>query len=151
MENLYQFNMLDVSVIKTIFIANMEFNGQEQREVRLGIRLENRVDFDEYGLKARLIQSFYTETPEEQPSPFKLEIDLGAFFAFHQPVPIMERGPLVATWLPQAAFPYMREHVAETTRKGGFPPLLLNPMLFDGPEDKTAPVRFAHSPSRWEH
>lgn len=148
MENAYKFYMLEVSIIKTIFIANLKFNTQKQKEVQLGIRLENRIDFDDYGLKARLIQSFYTEMPEEQPMPFRLEIDLGVFFSFHQPVPILERGSLVSTWLPQAAFPYMREHVAETTRKGGFPPLLLNPMMFD---DQTTPFRFAHIPSRWEH
>lgn len=151
MENVYKFDMLDVSIIKTVFIANLNFNTQKQREIRLGIRLENRIDFDDYGVKARLVQSFYTEMTEDPPTPFRLEIDLGAIFSFHQPVPIMERGQLVSGWLPQAAFPYLREHVAETTRKGGFPPLLLSPMLFDGPEDQTAPFNFTPGSSRWEH
>jgi len=45
--------------------------------------------------------------------------------------PEEELGPLLGSYCPTVLFPYLREVVSELATKGGFPPLLLNPVNFD--------------------
>ena len=45
--------------------------------------------------------------------------------------PDPEMGPLLGSYCPTVLFPYLREIVSELVSKGGFPPLLLNPVNFD--------------------
>lgn len=42
-----------------------------------------------------------------------------------------EMGPLLGSFCPSVLFPYLREAVSELVTKGGFPPLLLNPVNFE--------------------
>lgn len=42
-----------------------------------------------------------------------------------------EMGPLLGSFCPSVLFPYLREVVSEIVTKGGFPPMLLNPVNFD--------------------
>lgn len=42
-----------------------------------------------------------------------------------------EMGPLLGSFCPNILFPYLREVVSELVTKGGFPPMLLNPVNFD--------------------
>jgi len=42
-----------------------------------------------------------------------------------------ELGPLLGSFCPSTLFPYLREVVSEIITKGGFPPMLLNPVNFD--------------------
>jgi len=42
-----------------------------------------------------------------------------------------EIGPLLGSFCPSVLFPYLREVVSELVTKGGFPPMLLNPVNFD--------------------
>jgi len=45
--------------------------------------------------------------------------------------PEAEMGPLLGSFCPSVLFPYLREAVSDMVTKGGFPPLLLNPVNFD--------------------
>lgn len=45
--------------------------------------------------------------------------------------PEAEMGPLLGSFCPSVLFPYLREVVSEIVTKGGFPPMLLNPVNFD--------------------
>jgi len=45
--------------------------------------------------------------------------------------PEAEIGPLLGSFCPSVLFPYLREVVSEIVTKGGFPPMLLNPVNFD--------------------
>jgi len=42
-----------------------------------------------------------------------------------------ELGPLLGSFCPNVLFPYLREIVSDLVSKGGFPPMLLNPVNFD--------------------
>ena len=45
--------------------------------------------------------------------------------------PDAEMGPLLGSFCPSVLFPYLRQVVSEIVTKGGFPPMLLNPVNFD--------------------
>lgn len=42
-----------------------------------------------------------------------------------------EMGPLLGSYCPSVLFPYLREVISDLVTKGGFPPMLLNPVNFD--------------------
>ncbi|ORU90259.1 MAG: protein-export chaperone SecB [Cycloclasticus sp. symbiont of Poecilosclerida sp. M] len=45
--------------------------------------------------------------------------------------PEKEMRPLLGSYCPNILFPYLREAISGLVTKGGFPPLLLNPVNFD--------------------
>jgi preprotein translocase subunit SecB len=77
---------------------------------------------------ANFIQSFKTQAGPE--SPFSLEVEFAAVFALSTPVLPFEQNTLIHQVFSQLVFPHTREYVAETTRRGGYPPLILNLGLF---------------------
>lgn len=54
----------------------------------------------------------------------------GIFQVRNIPAPEME--PLLAVMCPNLLFPYLREVVSDISVRGGFAPVLLNPINFDG-------------------
>lgn len=60
---------------------------------------------------------------------FVVEVDYGAAVTVKNAPPDMI-GPLLLIETPRLLFPFARAIVAEATREGGFPPLLINPIDF---------------------
>jgi preprotein translocase subunit SecB len=61
---------------------------------------------------------------------FLVEIDQAGIF-FIKGYPPVELSKLIGTYCPTTLFPYVRETIASTIGKGGFPPMLLQPINFD--------------------
>ncbi|NOU00836.1 MAG: protein-export chaperone SecB [Gallionella sp.] len=60
---------------------------------------------------------------------YLIEVKHAGIFQAHN-IPQEEIEPLLAVTCPEIIFPYLREAVSEMTVRGGFPPLLLNPVNF---------------------
>ena len=61
---------------------------------------------------------------------FLIEIDQAGIFemrGFHKE----ELGQIIGTHCPAALFPYVRETISSTATRGGFPPLVLQPINFE--------------------
>lgn len=61
---------------------------------------------------------------------FLVEIDQAGIF-FIKGYPPVEVNKLIGTYCPTTLFPYVRETIASTIGKGGFPSMLLQPINFD--------------------
>lgn len=130
--------MIQLKLIKSVFAVNVEFPATEER-VAIGVSLKNNGEFLEDGRKANFIQRLKTGDPSL--APFFLDVEFGAFFALN-PAPLpLERPYYIQRILPRVVFPYMREYVAETTRRGGFTPLIINQSFFEDDEDDEPPVQ----------
>jgi preprotein translocase subunit SecB len=75
---------------------------------------------------------------------YLIEVKHAGIFQAHN-IPNEEIEPLLAVTCPEIIFPYLREAVSEMTVRGGFPPLLLNPVNFlasyqRNKEQQAAPV-----------
>lgn len=75
---------------------------------------------------------------------YLIEVKHAGIFQAHN-IPQEEIEPLLAVTCPEIIFPYLREAVSEMTVRGGFPPLLLNPVNFlasyqRNKEQQSAPV-----------
>ncbi|MDR2350987.1 MAG: protein-export chaperone SecB [Deltaproteobacteria bacterium] len=128
------FEMVKLKLLKSVFRQNPTFS--EEREgggaARLQLTLRNLGDFSKGDTVAHFVQCFKTKVTKG--IPFVLEADHGAIFAMSEPVPDGEKDHFLQTVFPRLIFPHTREYVAETTRRGGFPPLLINMFPAAGPE-----------------
>ncbi|MDR3135047.1 MAG: protein-export chaperone SecB [Deltaproteobacteria bacterium] len=123
------FDMVKLRLQKSIFLQNPNYKQPARGEIiALGLSLRNAGDFSPTNPTANFIQSFKTQAGPEV--PFSLEVEFAAVFALSTQAPLADQDALVHSLFPQMVFPYTREYVAETTRRGGYPPLILNLSLF---------------------
>ena len=62
---------------------------------------------------------------------FLVELAYGGIFRLKEGLPEAEKKHLLLVEAPRLLFPFARTIVANTTREGGLPPLLLNPVDFE--------------------
>jgi preprotein translocase subunit SecB len=68
-------------------------------------------------------------TPEQQETVFLLDLSYAGLFRL-QGLKDEIRKPVLLIEAPRLLFPFAREILANTSRQGGFPPLLINPVDF---------------------
>jgi hypothetical protein len=123
------FELHKLRLIKSVFTTNPGYQPPAPGElIAMGVTLRNGGEFSADGGQAHFVQSFKTQAAYEM--PFSLEVEFEALFALSAPVGELEQNPFLAQIFPQVIFPFMREYVAETTRRAGFPPLLINQSFY---------------------
>lgn len=119
--------MAQLRLIKSVFEVNA---GQpDDDRVFISVAMKHDGEFLESGRKAHFIQSF--STGEQSNAPFTLDVRFAAMFILDPPPLPLERRYYVRRVFPGLTFPYLREYVAEITRRGGFTPLVLNHNIID--------------------
>lgn len=63
---------------------------------------------------------------------FIIELDYGVVCSIAKEVPDQHHHPLLMIEVPKLAFPFARQILSDVTGQAGFPPLLLNPVDFEG-------------------
>jgi preprotein translocase subunit SecB len=63
---------------------------------------------------------------------FMVELDYAVVCSIAKEVPDPHHHPLLMIEVPKLAFPFARQILADITAQAGFPPLLLNPVDFEG-------------------
>jgi hypothetical protein len=123
------FELNKLRLIKSLFTTNPGYHPPAPGElIAMGVSLSNGGEFSADGGQAHFLQSFKTQSNYEM--PFSLEVEFEALFALSSPVAKAEQEPYLVHFFPQVIFPFMREYVAETTRRAGFPPLLINQSFY---------------------
>ncbi len=140
--------MAQLKLVRSSFAINTDHQSADER-IAIGASLKNNGEFFDDGRRAHFLLQFKTADPLS--SPFFLEVEFGALF-FLDPAPLpLERTYYVRKVFPRLVFPYLREYVAETTRRGGFSPMLLSHNLFeDDPLDDGEPAG-APGEDKWLH
>tara|TARA_B100000315_G_scaffold157484_1_gene146071 strand:+ start:65 stop:541 length:477 start_codon:yes stop_codon:yes gene_type:complete len=70
-----------------------------------------------------------TEAKKKDKVSFIAEVSYAGIFTLNK-VPLEHEKPLLLIEAPRMLFPFARNILAETTRDGGYPPLMLNPIDF---------------------
>ena len=123
--------MAQLRLIKSVFEVNVEQPDDDR--VYISVSMKNDGEFLDHGRRAHFVQSF--STGRQPDSPFTLDVRFAALFLLDPPPLPLERPYYVRQVFPHIVFPYLREYVAETTRRGGFTPLVLNHNILDFDED----------------
>ena len=125
--------MHQLKLIKSVFAVNLDRQPEEGR-ISIGVSLKNNGEFLDNGRQAQFVQRFRTGDPET--APFFLDVEFWALFILDPPPLPLEWPHYVRRVMPQMVFPYLREYVAETTRRGGFTPLIINQGIFGEEADR---------------
>ena len=105
----------------TIFTTREQPKVQVQLDVRAN-RVVERV--------FEVILAIKVEAKIEENTAFLIELDFAALSKVGDKVAEEEVEGILAIEVPQLLFPFARNIVADVTRDGGFPPLLINPVDF---------------------
>lgn len=123
--------------LQQIYVKDLSFEApntpaaftQEQVEPEIKLNLKNShtsVGTDTYEI---VLQVSVHATVKDN-TLFLVEIDQAGIF-FIKGYPPVELNKLIGTYCPTTLFPYVRETIASTIGKGGFPSMLLQPINFD--------------------
>ncbi|MDR1166144.1 MAG: protein-export chaperone SecB [Deltaproteobacteria bacterium] len=146
-----RYDMVKLRLLKSIFFVNPSFTDPPEGQVAsLALSIKNAGSFAEAENEARFVMSFQALNSPQ--APFALEVEFGAVFALSAPVHPRDQDYYLNVLFPQVVFPFLREYVAETTRRGGFPPLLLNVSLSPEPKGSAGdPPDSLPVVAKWTH
>ncbi|MDR1677661.1 MAG: protein-export chaperone SecB [Deltaproteobacteria bacterium] len=145
------FEMTRLRLQKSFFLHNPNYQEPKMGEmIALGLSLRNGAEFSQNNTIALFLQSFKTQAGPEV--PFSLEVDFSAVFSLTTPITPADYENLTHQIFPQMVFPYTREYVAEITRRGGYPPLILKLGLFqDNQNSGSGATVESLSSTKWIH
>jgi len=115
----------EIALDSVLFQVNHDYQEEEGQEgFAYGLKLESRLDEDQRVLHVKL----GAETPgrEEKPNyPFYFDVTVAGSFEFDETLNEALRKQYATINCPAILFPYLRETLADLTRRAGFPPLHL--------------------------
>ncbi|MDR3154924.1 MAG: protein-export chaperone SecB [Deltaproteobacteria bacterium] len=128
------FEMTSLQLLRSLFQRNRAWHEPPDGRISVAtLTIRNTGDFSPEGGSARYVQGFRMEKAKDM--PFSLEVEYGAVFSMSRPIPAADRDYYIHLAFPRLVFPFMREYIAETTRRGGFPPLMINMSVSPAPRD----------------
>ena len=78
-----------------------------------------------------VVLSFRITAMSGEHTAFLVELDYAGIVTVHESVPEEDIEKLLLTEVPRHLFPFARSTLAEVTREGSFPPLVINPIDFE--------------------
>ncbi len=112
---------LEIPHAPTIFLS--------RESPQVDIQLHTQAGSVEDGLFEVLVKATVTAKIGEKVM-FLVEVEQAGIFQIRN-VPTEELEPILAVMCPNILFPYLREAVSSVVVRGGFAPVLLNPINFD--------------------
>ena len=102
----------------------------ERANPQIEVQLHTQASSVEDGVFEVVIMATITAKAGEMVM-FLIEIKQAGIFQIRN-IPTGELEPILAVMCPNILFPYLREVVSDVAVRGGFAPVLLNPINFDG-------------------
>ena len=125
MTNRYDFSFGDYHIVRVEFSKNQNFDSSlEQIEINPAIAIDSEQE-------KKIVRVYIAVDINDKEMPFSLGITGEGIFTFKEPVnPGKSLDGIVNINCAAIMFPFIRESIADLTRKAGYPPLLLPPMNF---------------------
>jgi len=123
-------------VLQKIYVKDLSYESPKVPEIfrtsatpqtQLNLRTSNR-DLGSGHVEVTLTMTL--ESKDKDTTIFLIEIAQAGVFTIEGYTP-QERGMLLGSFCPATLYPFAREAISDLTVKGGFPPLLLQPINFD--------------------
>lgn len=123
-------------MIQTQFIKDMSFENpqaplspeQNKQRPEIAVRVDVRAEPMNDG-HFEVVLQLNVEAKTDDKTIFVLELAYGGVFALVN-IPKESLQPLLLVECPRILFPFARRIVADATRDGGFPPLMIDPIDF---------------------
>lgn len=124
-----QLNVLTQYVRRMVFENTAAINGRQpgaQPTINVQVNIETD-DLEQNRYSVALLLTIETMNAEQE--VFAVELDYVGVFQLTN-VPDNARDAVLKIECPRLMFPFARRIIAETTRDGGYPPLMLDPIDF---------------------
>jgi len=115
----------DIRLLKSDFEVNFEAN--EPFDGNIPIEIKCRASFVEEKRSFRFVQNISCAKGNY---PFVFHIEYGAEFILSEVPSDNERNRLCKVNFPAIIFPFIREYIADITRRAGLKPLVIDPQNF---------------------
>lgn len=115
----------DLRMLKTSFAMNMAYAGPDEVEIETDTALEA---FDN-GDKKEFVAMMTIKTVGEK-LPYSFTLQYGVKFQLSDDEDESQMNRICTVNIPGIIYPYLREFIADLTRRAGFPPLLMQPVNF---------------------
>lgn len=125
MKNQFPFTLKEIFIPNILFRLNPAF---KSKEGKIGINTSIEVEFLHKGKD--LSVQVRVELPDGENTPFSFAVDAVGRFIFKEEPPAEELGKIARVNCAAMIFPYLRETIADLTRRAGVPPLHLQPVNF---------------------
>lgn len=122
----FEFAFQDCRLLFAHFELNSSFT--PGKDVQLDIKLNIT---HEYNDSENMLRLTVGVAVKGENAPIAINVDMGGLFQFNsKPETTVELARLAEVSCAAILFPFVREVVADITRRAGLPPLLLNPVNF---------------------
>jgi preprotein translocase subunit SecB len=121
------FKIENIRQIECFFALNPEFKPEKDKKYQIGLSLD--ISFQKKGKKVRVILKLSSEEKEQ---PFVFRVIFEGIFVFDKIPEKEELERIVHINCASIMFPFIRESVADLTRRAGLTPLILDPVNFVG-------------------
>ena len=140
MDPISDFTFLDFRIRRLNFSLNEKFSGKQastkvQTEFKIRHELNNK----------KRLRVFMNITFSEENAPFHIDIEGMALFDLNRTFTESELELLTNNYCSAAMFPYLREAIADVTRRAGFPPLHIPQVDFSRVFSKKAGESAVHT------
>jgi len=122
-----KFRIENIRQIECFFALNTEFKAEKDKKYQIGLSLD--ISFQKKGKKVRVILKFSSEEKEQ---PFVFRVIFEGIFVFDKMPEKEELERIVHINCASIMFPFIRESIADLTRRAGLTPLILDPVNFVG-------------------
>lgn len=119
----YSFHFVDFRIVNLNFGSNLKIKPDKD------ISVSSRIDIG-YNINGKELNVFLKLEIEEGGLPFNLNLEGDGLFKFDHEVDPDQIEEIANINCAAIIFPYLRETVADITRRAGFPPLHLPPVNF---------------------
>ena len=119
------FKFLDFRLHDAVFHVNREFKSAENENIEIA------TDFNlGHETTEKRVKVFLKVTSDGKKSPFSFVVEGAGLFEFEEEQEEEDIARIASINCAAILFPYIRETVADLTRRAGFPPLHLAPVNF---------------------
>ncbi|MBW2186968.1 MAG: protein-export chaperone SecB [Deltaproteobacteria bacterium] len=116
MNPLTELTFVDFRISKLNFSLNGQFNNQGQAKIRTEFKIRHE-------LGGQRLKVFLTIIFNDKTAPFSIDLEGAGLFELGQTFSEDELDNLCNSHCSMVMFPYLREVIADITRRAGFPPL----------------------------
>ncbi len=127
-----KFKLLDIKLTRSSFALNKRVIAEAKSEKKFAIRKKMGIAIGKNDEDKSLIKVALRVSNEDPDSPFNFDLLYEGYFKFELSEEVAEEEIEKVCFVNCAAiiFPYLREHLADLTRRSGLPPFHLPPVNF---------------------
>lgn len=116
MNPITELTFIDFRISKLNFSLNGQFNNQGQAKIRTEFKIRHES-------KDQRLKVFLTILFNDKTAPFSIDLEGAGLFELSRTFTEDELDSLCNSHCSMVMFPYLREVIADITRRAGFPPL----------------------------